>query len=66
MDFAGAARLEQIRASLGGDSSDTQALTGSAPKAVEAGNGTTTDAETTDEGATSPQTSSAPQPADPA
>jgi phage shock protein A len=66
MDFAGAARLEQIRASIGGGSSDTQALTGSAPKAVEAGNGTTTDAETTDEGATGSQTSSAPQPADPA
>jgi phage shock protein A len=60
VDFAGAARLEQIRASIGGGSSDTKAISGSATPELEAGNGTSgPQAEET-------QTQSTPQPADPA
>ncbi|HEX3811542.1 MAG TPA: PspA/IM30 family protein [Mycobacteriales bacterium] len=67
MDFAGAARLEQIRASIGGGSSSTQAIAGSATPAVEAGNGSQAAGTTpTGETAANPQSASSPQPADPA
>jgi len=62
VDFAGAARLEQIRASIAGSSSsDTKALGGSATPELEAGNGNSAG-----ESTTTPQTQSTPQPADPA
>lgn len=64
VDFAGAARLEQIRASIGGSSSDTKAISGAATPELEAGNGNS--AASSDETSTTPQTQSAPQPADPA
>jgi phage shock protein A len=72
VDFAGAARLEQIRASIGGGSSATQAISGSSTPAVEAGNGsqaagTTPAGETvTNPQSTNPQSTTTPQPADPA
>jgi phage shock protein A len=63
VDFAGAARLEQIRASIGGpSSSDAKAISGSATPELEAGNGSSAPSETS----TTPQTQSTPQPADPA
>jgi phage shock protein A len=65
VDFAGAARLEQIRASIGGGSSSTQAISGASTPAVEAGNGNqTAESAPVADPAVNPQTT--PQPADPA